>query len=456
MQSLAKKIIGKIKPSETEIIREMDFAEKLIAKIRSIEGKHIDVLLAGSLARNTHLKGDRDIDIFVLFSEELNKEEFVKEGLRIGKAVFRGHKWEKAYSQHPYIRGVISGFDVEIVPSYKVERTELLKSAVDRTPFHQKYLEEKLKKNQKDEVRLLRQFLKGIGCYGADLKVSSVPGYVVELLVLKYGDFEKAIKGISKWQQREVMDIEGYYTEKQALKMFDSSLVVIDPVDKSRNVGASLSLNQYSRIIAASRAFLKKPSINFFFPKKVKPWPASKVRAMLKKKELVAVKIGWPKELPDILWGQLFRLSKKVASELDGKGFSVLRSKTWSDEKERMIIIFELANLKLQKSMKRTGPLVADDENSQRFLKAHKKVVAGPRIEKGRWVIEVERKYTDAEDLLTDCLKVLKKTEKAAVKRGLRKKALVLDEKGLMKLYGKSKEFREFFTSYLKGKEEFG
>ena len=31
-----------------------------------MEGKHIDVILAGSLARNTHLKGDRDIDIFVV------------------------------------------------------------------------------------------------------------------------------------------------------------------------------------------------------------------------------------------------------------------------------------------------------------------------------------------------------------------------------------------------------
>ncbi|MEK6941908.1 MAG: nucleotidyltransferase domain-containing protein, partial [archaeon] len=109
---LLKKVLKKIKPTKKETEREQQAAKEIIEKIKKIKGSHIDVMLAGSISRQTNLKGDKDIDIFVLFDENTPAKEFEKEGLRIGKNVFRGHTWEKAYSQHPYIRGKINGFDV--------------------------------------------------------------------------------------------------------------------------------------------------------------------------------------------------------------------------------------------------------------------------------------------------------------------------------------------------------
>ena len=162
LAKLKASVLKKVKPSKKEIGAEQKMADELMKKIRALEGSHVEVMLCGSMARDTHLKGDRDLDLFVLFPEGVPREQFVKEGLRLGKAVFRGHTWEEAYSEHPYIRGEIRGFEVEIVPSYKVSAAELLKSAVDRSPFHQRYLEKKLTAKMRDEVRLLRQFLKGI------------------------------------------------------------------------------------------------------------------------------------------------------------------------------------------------------------------------------------------------------------------------------------------------------
>src|SRR3989338_9755683 len=131
MQKLHRKVLDKITPSAAEYRAELALGDKLIDKIKSMEGKHIDVILAGSLARNTHLKGDRDIDIFVLFPKHLSREEFVAEGLRIGKRVLKGYKWFEAYSEHPYLRANVDGYDVEIVPSYKIANASELKSAVD-------------------------------------------------------------------------------------------------------------------------------------------------------------------------------------------------------------------------------------------------------------------------------------------------------------------------------------
>lgn len=456
-KKMLKEILEKITPSQAERKKQKELADKTIKQIKDTSGKHLDVMLCGSNARDTHLRGDNDLDIFLLFPEKLSRKEFEEEGLRIGKRVFRGHKWEKAYSEHPYIKGNIQGVDIEIVPSYKIEKAELKQSAVDRSPFHNQYLQKKLKTKHKQEARLLKQFLKGIKAYGADTKAGSVPGYVVELLTLKYGSFEKTIQAITQWKQRETIDLAKYWKQEEAKKMFpDSALVIIDPVDKNRNVAAALTLNQFSRIIAAAKAYQKKPSKAYFFGKKEKPWKTKKLKEMLNKKELTAIKMGYPKKsLPDMVWGQIQRFAKKTEKQLQLKDFKVTRSEAWTDEENEIIIMLEVESTKLQKSMVKQGPFVTDDKNSKAFLEAHKRPIAGPRIEQGRWVIEIPRKHTSIEKLLKELVKKEKKTEKTILKKALNKGTKIMQEENIVTLYKKNKQFAVFLTSYLKGEEEF-
>jgi len=450
-------VLHKITPTEREREQEKRVAEKIINQIRQAEGKHIDVVLCGSIARDTHLRGDNDIDIFVLFPEKLGREEFEKEGLRIGKKVFRGKQWEKAFSEHPYIRGVIEGFDVEIVPSYKVRKAELLQSAVDRSPFHNRFLQKKLTAKHRNGIRLLRQFLKGIRAYGADTKASSVPGYVVELLVLRYGDFLGTINAIARWKQGEVIDLQGYYKEADAKKRFpDAPLIVIDPVDRNRNVAAALSLNQFSRMVAAARAFLRKPSERIFFRRRERPWSTATLKKMLQKKEIVTVKLGYPKgALPDTVWGQIQRFARKVETQLNLNEFNVTRSEAWTDEKHLIVIVFEVESRILQKSHVKVGPFVTDEKNSKAFLNAHKRLIAGPRIERGRWVIEVPRKYTRIEKFLQDFLRKERRVEKMVLRKAINKMCRVLREDELIELFKQNREFAVFLTTYLRGEEEF-
>ena len=451
-----QEILKKIKPSEKELNEEQSFVSGLVERIKKTEGKHVDVVLAGSLSRNTHLKGDRDIDLFLLFEKKLSRKEFEEEGLRLGKKIFKGNKWEKAYSEHPYIRGEINGFKVEIVPSYKIDSTEELQSSVDRTPFHTKYLQEKLKENQKDEVRLLRQFMKGTKTYGADLKSNSFPGYITELLILKYGAFLNALKEAGKWKRNTVIDLENHYPFiEDAKKKFDSHLIVVDPTDYSRNVAAALSFNQYARFVAAARAFLKNPGEKFFFGGKEKPMNLSKIKKLLSEEELVAVKMNYPsKALPDLIWGQLNRLSKRIEGAVKENNFQIFRESHWTDEKQIIIFLLSVENLVIQKIYKRVGPEVLAEVHSEKFLLSHKKPVSGPRIENGRWVLETFRKYFDARTLLKDELKKMKKESKKDMKRALIS-AKVVSEKDLIELYKKNKEFQKYFTQFLKGKEEF-
>lgn len=456
LEKLLEKVLKKIVPSKKELELEEKISKQLVEKIKKTEGKHVDAIIAGSIARNTHLRNDRDIDIFVMFPKHLGRIEFEKQGLKIGKAVFRGHNWEKAYSEHPYIRGTIKGFAVEIVPSYKVKSPMELKSSVDRTPFHNKYLLERLSEQHRKEIRLLKQFLKGINCYGADLKTNSFPGYVAELLVLKYGSFSKVLENASNWKIGTVIDLEHELSDDEARKKFNHHLIVVDPVDESRNVSAALSLEQFNRFVAACNAFLKKPSVQFFFPKKTKPLNIARLRLKLNEMDLVCIKMPYPKKaLSDIIYGQIRKLNRKIFQEFKLNEFLAERSSQWSDEEKNIALLIELECLELEKVQKRIGPLATDLINRDRFIESNKKsIVSGPRIESNHWVIEIKRKYWNANLLLKDFLKKEKAIEKKPIKNSI-PKAKILSQKELERFFKQNNGFAQFLTKFLKGKEEF-
>ncbi|MBI4043944.1 MAG: CCA tRNA nucleotidyltransferase [Candidatus Diapherotrites archaeon] len=456
LQDLYVQVLEKIKPSEREVESELAFANALLDQIRKTKGPHIHTVLAGSLARNTHLKNDRDIDLFVLYPKNLERSAFEKEGLQLGKKIFAKNKYEIAYSEHPYVRGIIQGYEVEIVPSYHVENANELKSAVDRSPLHVQYLLGALNSKKCDEVRLFKQFLKGINAYGADTKFNSLPGYATELLIIHYGSFNALLEGMRAWRMQECIDIKNHYKNPgEALKKFNAPLVIVDPTDANRNVAAALSFNQYCRMIAAAHAFMKKPSKAFFFGKKEKPWPLRRVQNALNTKELIALQLQYPKNvLPDIVWGQTRRMGKKIRTALEQNDFRPVRNAEWTDEKKMIVLLFELESLELEKTRIRKGPFVTDPASTQRFLNAHKKPLGGPRIEEGRWVIETPRAHTHARTFMEHYLPALKATEKPEMKKALQH-ARILDEPALQRLYKKSKAFQPFFTHYLDGKEKF-
>ena len=167
---------------------------------------------------------------------------------------------EEKYAEHPYVHAIIEGFDVDLVPCYLLENTSCLKSAVDRTPFHSRYILERIK-GMEDQVLLLKQFMKGVGVYGSELKVGGFSGYLSELLVLHYGSFMGTLEGTSRWRPGEIIDLEG-----GGALSHDEPMVVVDPVDPRRNVAAALTLDKMLQFAASARCFRKGPSLDFFLP----------------------------------------------------------------------------------------------------------------------------------------------------------------------------------------------
>ena len=126
-------------------------------------------MLAGSAARGTWLAGDHDLDIFLALPEGSD----LGLGLEVARLVSPHH--EERYAEHAYVHARIDDFDVDLVPCYLLQDATALKSAVDRTPFHTRYVASKIN-GLEEEVLLLKQFMKGTEVYGSELKTGGFSG----------------------------------------------------------------------------------------------------------------------------------------------------------------------------------------------------------------------------------------------------------------------------------------
>jgi len=377
-----------------------------------------DVLLVGSTARETWISGDRDIDVFVRFPPEMDRETLEEYGLRVGNEVLPdGHE---EFAEHPYVTGEYDGFDVDLVPCYDVSAATEIQSAVDRTPFHTAYLRERLDDESAADVRLAKQFLKGIGAYGSDLRTRGFSGYLTELLVLEYGDFCGFVEAAADWHPPVRLDPEDHGEET-----FDDPLVVIDPTDPERNVAAVLSPDNVARLQHYARDLLDDPRPDLFFPDRPDPLSADDVRAQIAERGTtpVAVRFDAPDVVEDQLYPQLRKSLAGVTDELDRRGFDVLRATTFANDDA--VLFAELAVAERPAVERHEGPPVhirqhatgfyqkyADSDGSASGADSadgrgteHSGPPYGPFADGDRYVVERQRAYeTAAEFLESDSL----------------------------------------------------
>src|SRR5438034_172422 len=296
-----EKVLARIRPSAEEEARieraVKDLLERLTNLLRS-KGWEAKPFLAGSVAKGTHLTGT-EIDVFVAFPPDLPRSDLESRGLALGKILERG---EHRYAEHPYTRGWHAGFEVEIVPCYRITDATQRMSAVDRTPLHVDYVLGRIKEGQADEIRLLKAWAEGIGVYGAEAKILGFSGYLCELLVLKYGTFRGVLEASLAWRRGLVVELD-----RPAGRSFEEPLVVIDPVDPNRNVASAVSIEQLATFVHASREYLMNSSERFFFPRPLKPLSIPKLRAAAKRRGggLLAIAIPAPSVTEDVLYPQL-------------------------------------------------------------------------------------------------------------------------------------------------------
>ena len=413
-----EKVLARIRPSAEEEARIERAVKGLLERLTSLlrsKGWEAKPFLAGSVAKGTHLTGT-EIDVFVAFPPDLPRSELESRGLALGKILERG---EHRYAEHPYTRGWHAGFEVEIVPCYRITDATQRMSAVDRTPLHVDYVLGRIKEGQADEIRLLKAWAEGIGVYGAEAKVMGFSGYLCELLVLKYVTFRGVLENSLAWRKGELLELD-----RPPGRPFPEPLAVVDPVDPNRNVASAVSVEQLATLVHAAREYLLAPSEQFFFPRPAKAMTVPKIRALAKIRGggLLAIAIPAPTVTEDVLYPQLRKAHRSFLDLFHRNGFEVFDSRFGVAGKDALFL-FEFAVDVLPRAMRHEGPPVWV-KNAKDFLdkwRRSPKTLAGPFIQGERWAVDVSREAISAGSLVKTAWRSLslgKDLEKAA-KRSL-------------------------------------
>ena len=364
-------ILKDIKPTSQEKSEINLVTSKIVDFLQNLcDEKNIDakVTVVGSVAKNTALKGKSDIDIFIAFPLDTDKKFLKDNGLELAhlccdefNSIPQHH-----FASHPYVTTDIDGFEVDIVPCYSIKDGSELKSAVDRTILHTRYVKANLSKSQENEVLLLKRFMAMTGTYGSEFKVGGFAGYLCELLIIHYGTFENTLKEAIKWQYGHTIDLENYGTSKS----FKDPLIVIDPTDMNRNVGAALRLDKMAEFVQSARNFIfSQNKKDYFYPiKRNIDFKDILDEFNKRNSEIIAISFNIPDMPLDTLHPQLRKTTESLERKLNGEEFNVFKADYWSDEISTAVIVMELASSKLNNVKINRGPKVFINQACENFV----------------------------------------------------------------------------------------
>ena len=404
MKQIISKIAKIVVPSKTiektkKGISELAYnlVEKEIKKFPEVIGLE----LGGSFAKGTWLAKDADIDIFVRFKKSTSEQKFEIISKKIGFEALKKYSPYVRYSEHPYVEAKIKDTKVNVVPFYDVKLGEW-KSSADRSPFHTRFMEKSLTPKMRNEIRILKTFLKSNGIYGAEIAKQGFSGYVSEVLILNFGSFENTIKSISSIKENQIIG--------KTTKKFGTSIVIIDPIDSNRNLAAAISNENVGKFILVSRGFKENPRLIFFKNKKSETsknyW-----------NNLLVIKFNFKPRSPDVIWGQIKRATTSLSTQLELGGFNVLRSKAHTDQVKDAYLLFFLESTKISNTYSKNGPEFFRENSSKSFISKNLKNTELMWIKTDGKIISLEkRKHTDVVKFITE---FLKKNLQTGVPKGL-------------------------------------
>lgn len=374
-----------------ELLPKKEEKKKLEKAVKNFlsKFKKYKVSVGGSYAKNTWLSGDADVDVFFRFGK--GEKNISKELSKILKKKFK--KVELVHGSRDYYHVKFGDISFEVVPVLDIRKSSDAENVTDVTLLHVKFVKKNTNVKLCNEIRLLKQFCKANGLYGAESYISGFSGYVLELLMIHYKNFKNLVRKVGKWGNKEVIDVgKCYKTKKEAIKKLNPSkkvspLILIDPVQCDRNVAAALSKKNYEKFIGLCKSY--DGSESFFRKKDVD---------VNKLKGYIVFKVKVKKGKKDIVGAKLVKKLEKLKKEFEKNDFKV-HDYGWKWDKAAYF--WFKTDKKVPSFKKHYGPFVKQKEH----VKVFKKKWGGVKKEKKRYYVNVKRKFIDVKSLVKVILK---------------------------------------------------
>ena len=81
----------------------MQHSNQIMGRLRNSAPKDIDIIMAGSVSRGTQIRGNSDIDIFLLFPKTSNAEKMEQKGMDVARGIVdkkRGESFKIKYAEY--------------------------------------------------------------------------------------------------------------------------------------------------------------------------------------------------------------------------------------------------------------------------------------------------------------------------------------------------------------------
>ncbi|MBS3159218.1 nucleotidyltransferase domain-containing protein [Candidatus Woesearchaeota archaeon] len=335
-------ILKKIKPTKTE---EELLKKKINSFLRVMKG--VKSVIGGSVAKGTWLKNNYDVDVFVKFRNNNNLSNRLE---KILKARF--DNIERIHGSRDYFQVHFMGLNFEVIPILDIKKSSNAKNITDISPLHVLWIKKNIN-GLEDDVRLAKYFCKIQEVYGAETYIKGFSGYVLEILIIKYGGFINLLKAVKNWNNEKIIGTGNIPKSKY------SALIVIDPVQNNRNAAAALSSESFQRFKNAAINYLANFSDEFFIIKKIK-------MSEIKKNDLV-LKVYCLDGKRDVIGVKLLKAYQWLINSLEKEGFVVSQKNWYWNKKKYALMWFNVKNKVLSKYKIKHGPPINKNNECKKF-----------------------------------------------------------------------------------------
>ena len=400
----AKRLATPTKLKSEKLNSVANIAMKLVSKEITKYSEVVSVHYGGSYAKGTWTSEKPDIDIFVKFKKTTSEKKFKTISKKIGFNALKKFKPYTRYSEHPFVEAIIKNTKINVVPCYDVKSGKW-KSAADRSTFHTEFILENLSGQLKNDVRILKYFMSVNGIYGAEIAKQGFSGYVAEVLVYYFGSFSNVLKEFAKLKNNNIIG--------KPKRKFDSTLIIIDPIDSNRNLGAAISTENVGKFILLSRTFINKPSIQFF-RKQNKKLSSKNILT-----NLLVLKFSYKKSPDDTIAGQIRKAVNSISSQMELAGFKVLRNSSLTLEKNQAVLLFLMDSLTISENQIHDGPSVFEESFTKKFVSINRKKSRIMWVGNNAKIMTLQKRYqTNAKSFLRDLIQ--NRLNKSGIPNGIK------------------------------------
>lgn len=407
--SIREHVLAKITPSQEEIevqARIIDkLREALQEKAESIEYVYSFIEPEGSTGKKqTQLRGAADIDLFVALKPEdypqiLNEEQavnhqvindlmnnLVSDWFEPAVSDLGGSEVQRAFSQHPFLSLKMEGIDIDILGCFDIDSQTLAEkgpiTAVDRTVHHTCYVADRMTEKKREDVRILKSFVRACHAYGDTCAVGrmGLTGVTLEIIVIVKPDLDSAIKTLRNLETDPIDPLNRQLAVLKKIPAFrDDHIFLIDPTDYRRNMASSFTLRSYAWVqykIDRLWENLKSGDSKIIIDSLIEsPVPSNSLPESLRNHIVVCEFQSDGKVHYTILRDKLHRLMRKIISDMkiertgEARFGEILAEVYFEDTRYALGMFVE--NPTISNVFDRKGPPIALKEAAERFRKAH-------------------------------------------------------------------------------------